>query len=313
MPMLTGTLITAAGFLPIGLAQSATGEYTFAIFAVTTAALLISWVASVFFVPYLGARLLRIHPKVDGQVHDLFDTPFYSGFRRMVDWCVGHRWITIGATVALFALGVVGMGKVQQQFFPDSSRPEILVDLWLPEGSTLLHSNEVAQRFERRMAREPGVQSVTTWVGSGVPRFYLPLDAIFDTTNVSQTIVLPKSLVDREVLRKQLPRILAEEFSDVRARVKLLPNGPPVPYPVQFRVVGDDPVVLRQWADRALEVLRANPNMRGVNDNWNEKHQGAAPGGRPGQGARPGRDQPGHRAGGSHHPRRVDHRPVPRG
>ena len=271
MPMLTGTLITAAGFLPIGLAQSATGEYTFAIFAVTTAALLISWVASVFFVPYLGARLLRIHPKVDGQVHDLFDTPFYSGFRRMVDWCVGHRWITIGATVALFALGVVGMGKVQQQFFPDSSRPEILVDLWLPEGSTLLHSNEVAQRFERRMAREPGVQSVTTWVGSGVPRFYLPLDAIFDTTNVSQTIVLPKSLVDREVLRKQLPRILAEEFSDVRARVKLLPNGPPVPYPVQFRVVGDDPVVLRQWADRALEVLRANPNMRGVNDNWNEK------------------------------------------
>ncbi len=271
MPMLTGTLITAAGFLPIGLAQSSTGEYTFAIFAVTTAALLISWVASVFFVPYLGARLLRSHRKAEGQMHELFDTPFYAGFRRMVNWCVGHRWITIGATIAVFALGVVGMGRVQQQFFPDSSRPEILVDLWLPEGSTLMHSNEVAQRFERRMAREAGVQSVSTWVGSGVPRFYLPLDAIFDTTNVSQTIVLPKSLADREVLRKQLPRILAEEFSDVRARVKLLPNGPPVPYPVQFRVVGDDPAVLRQWADTALEVLRANPNMRGVNDNWNEK------------------------------------------
>ena len=271
MPMLTGTLITAAGFLPIGLAQSSVGEYTYAIFAVTTAALLISWVASVYFVPYLGARLLRVHAKVGGQAHELFDTPFYATFRKLVNWCVGHRWVTIGATVAVFGLGVAGMGKVQQQFFPDSSRPEILVDLWLPEGATLLASNEVAKRFEARMAREPGVESVTTWVGTGVPRFYLPLDVIFDTSNVSQAIVLPKSLADRETLRKQLPRILAEEFSDVRGRVKLLPNGPPVPYPVQFRVMGEDPAVVRQWADSALEVLRANPNMRGVNDNWNEK------------------------------------------
>jgi multidrug efflux pump subunit AcrB len=271
MPMLTGTLITAAGFLPIGLAQSVTGEYTFAIFAVTTAALLISWVASVYFVPYLGAQLLRTHSKVAGHAHELFDTPFYSHFRRWVDWCVAHRWLTIAATVGLFALGVAGMGKVQQQFFPDSSRPELLVDLWLPEGSTLLHSNEVAQRFEQRLAREPEVRSVTTWVGSGVPRFYLPLDVIFDTSNVSQSIVLPKSLADRERLRGKLLRILAEEFSDVRARVKLLPNGPPVPYPVQFRVMGEDPAQLRQWADAALAVLRANPDMRGVNDNWNEK------------------------------------------
>jgi multidrug efflux pump len=271
MPMLTGTLITAAGFLPIGLAKSVTGEYTYAIFAVTTAALLISWVVSVYFVPYLGARLLRSRSHADGQVHELFDTPFYSGFRRLVNWCVAHRWLTILATVGLFGLGVFGMGKVQQQFFPDSSRPEILVDLWLPEGSTLQSSHEVAKRFEQRMAREPGVQSVSTWVGSGVPRFYLPLDFIFQTTNVSQIIVLPKSLKEREDLRTRLPGILAEEFSDVRGRVKLLPNGPPVPYPVQFRVLGEDPVVLRQWADRALGILRANPNMRGVNDNWNEK------------------------------------------
>jgi multidrug efflux pump len=271
MPMLTGTLITAAGFLPIGLARSSVGEYTYAIFAVTTAALLISWVASVYFVPYLGERLLRtrIHP--DGHPHELFDTPFYSGFRRLLNWCVAHRWITIAATVGVFALGIVGMGKVQQQFFPDSSRPEILVDLWLPEGSTLLHSNEVAKRFEARVAKEPGVRSVTAWVGTGVPRFYLPLDVIFDTANVSQFIVLPDSLAHREALRKKLPQILAEEFSDVRGRVKLLPNGPPVPYPVQFRVMGEDPVVLRQWADQALAVLRANPNLRGVNDNWNEK------------------------------------------
>ena len=270
MPMLTGTLITAAGFLPIGLAKSVTGEYTFAIFAVTSAALVISWVVSVYFVPYLGFLMLRNRQRPAGDVHDLFDTPFYSRFRRVVDWCVQHRWITIGLTVATFAAGLAGMGKVQQQFFPDSSRPEILVDLWLPEGSTIQQSGEIARRFEARMGKEPGVASVTTWIGSGVPRFYLPLDQIFPQANVSQTIVLPHDLAAREELRRRLPELLAAEFPEVRGRVKLLPNGPPVPYPVQFRVVGPEMTQVRQWADRAKEILRAHPDMRGVNDNWNE-------------------------------------------
>jgi len=274
MPMLTGTLITAAGFLPIGLAKSVTGEYTFAIFAVTSAALVISWVVSVYFVPYLGAWLLHTRPKVDEaageQPHELFDTPFYSRFRATVNWCVQHRWVTIALTVLTFALGVVGMGRVQQQFFPDSSRPEILVDLWLPEGSTIQQSEEAARRFEQRMMREPGVTSVSVWIGAGVPRFYLPLDQIFPQANVSQTIVLPKDLATREALRARLPEILAAEFPEVRGRVKLLPNGPPVPYPVQFRVVGIDAKEVRAWADQAKEILRANPHMRGVNDNWNE-------------------------------------------
>lgn len=270
MPMLTGTLITAAGFLPIGLAQSVTGEYTFAIFAVTAAALVISWVVSVYFVPYLGYRLLRTHSKVDGEAHELFNTPFYSRFRSTVDWCVQHRWITIGLTLAIFVLGLFGMGKVQQQFFPDSSRPEILVELWSPEGTTIQETERIARRFEERLVQEPGLESVTTWVGSGVPRFYLPLDQIFSQSNVSQSILLPKSLAEREALRARLPAILASEFPEVRGRVKLLPNGPPVAYPVQFRVAGPDAQVVRIWADRAKEVLRGNPNMRGVNDNWNE-------------------------------------------
>jgi multidrug efflux pump subunit AcrB len=271
MPMLTGTLITATGFLPIGMAKSTVGEYTFAIFAVTSAALLISWVVSVYFVPYLGARLLhnRAHDN-GGKPHELFDTPFYSRFRRAVDWCVGHRWITIGITIGIFLLGLAGMGKVQQQFFPDSSRPEILVDLWLPEGATIQQSEEVAKRFEARLRKEPGLDSVTTWVGSGVPRFYLPLDQVFPQANVSQAILLPKDLHVREELRQRLPTLMAEEFPEVRARIKLLPNGPPVPYPVQFRVVGEDAAKVRQWADQAKAILRANPNMRGVNDNWNE-------------------------------------------
>jgi multidrug efflux pump subunit AcrB len=274
MPMLTGTLITAAGFLPIGLAQSVTGEYTFAIFAVTAAALVISWVVSVFFVPYLGFKLLHTRSQVaqaDSEApHELFDTPFYSRFRRAVDWCVQHRWVTIGLTAASFALGIVGMGQVQQQFFPDSSRPEILVDLWLPEGSTIQQTEAVARRFEQRMMTEPGLESVTIWVGAGVPRFYLPLDNIFPSSNVSQAILLPGSLAEREALRVRLPALMAQEFPEVRARVKLLPNGPPVPYPVMFRVVGPDAQAVRVWGDRAKAVLRANPSMRGVNDNWHE-------------------------------------------
>ncbi len=270
MPMLTGTLITAVGFLPIGLAKSTVGEYTFAIFAVTAAALVISWGVSVYFVPYLGALLLKAKPATDGEVHELFDTPFYNRFRSIVRWCVENRWKTIGLMLLVFVLGVVGMGRVQQQFFPDSSRPEVLVDLWLPEGSTIQETEALAKRFEARMLQEKGIATVTTWVGAGVPRFYLPLDQIFPQANVMQAILLPKDLTAREELRKRLPAVVAQEFSEARGRVKLLPNGPPVPYPVQFRVTGADPKIVRQWADKAKDILRANANMRGVNDNWNE-------------------------------------------
>ncbi|HEX5737792.1 MAG TPA: efflux RND transporter permease subunit [Hydrogenophaga sp.] len=269
MPMLTGTLITAAGFLPIGMANSTVGEYTFAIFAVTVIALVLSWIVAVMFVPYLGMKLLKVKPHV-GEIQEVFDGPFYDRFRATVDWCVQHRWITIGATILTFVLGIVGMGQVQQQFFPDSSRPEILVDVWFPEGTSIAANDEVTRRVEARLAAEPGVISVSTWVGSGVPRFYLPLDQTFPQTNVSQMIVIPKDLKTRESLRQALPAILATDFPEARGRVKLLPNGPPVPYPVQFRVVGTDPGVLRTLADEIKEAMRQSPNTRGVNDNWNE-------------------------------------------
>ncbi len=271
MPMLTGTLITAAGFLPIGLAKSVTGEYTFAIFAVTSAALIISWLVSVYFVPYLGVLLLRTRKQVAGAPHELFDSPFYARFRVLVGACVRHRWITLALTMALFVGGIVALGKVQQQFFPDSSRPEILVDLWLPEGSTQRESEALARRFEARMLNEPDLQSVSVWIGAGVPRFYLPLNQIFPQPNVSQAILLPKDLAARERLRQALPALLAEEFSEARARVKVLPNGPPVDYPVMFRVVGDDLAQVRQYADQVKAVLAADPSVRGVNDNWNEQ------------------------------------------
>ncbi|RLJ40517.1 efflux RND transporter permease subunit [Acidovorax sp. 106] len=279
MPMLTGTLITAAGFLPIGIAKSMTGEYTFAIFAVTVISLVLSWVVSVYFVPYLGTLILKVPPHVQAaqaqkgiteDPHEVFDSPFYTAFRRLVNWCVQHRWITIGLTVLTFALGIVGMGKVQQQFFPDSSRPEIMVEVWFPEGTSFEGNEEVTKRVEQRLLTEAGVNSVTTWVGSGVPRFYLPLDQVLPQTNVSQLIVLPTDLKVRESLRIKLPALLAQEFPEVRGRVKLLPNGPPVAYPVQFRVMGPDPLVLRERADEVKAALRKNADMRGVNDNWNE-------------------------------------------
>jgi multidrug efflux pump len=276
MPMLTGTLITATGFLPIGLARSTVGEYTYAIFAVTVIALVLSWIVSVYFVPYLGTLLLKEKQHAQGNQapdaneHEHFDTPFYNRFRRAANWCVQHRWLTIGATVLIFVLGIIGMGKVQQQFFPDSSRPEILLDIWQPEGASFANNEAVATRLEARLLKEEGVTSVSTWIGSGVPRFYLPLDQIFPQTNVSQLIILPKDLKVRESLRLKLPALLATEFPEVRGRVKLLPNGPPVAYPVQFRVVGTDPAVLRGLADQVKVAMRASPNTRGVNDNWNE-------------------------------------------
>ena len=270
MPMLTGTLITATGFLPIGLARSTVGEYTYAIFAVTVIALVLSWWVSVYFVPYLGTLLLKVKHHSPGEITESFDGAFYQKFRFLVTWCVVNRWKAIGITVLIFVMGLVGMSQVQQQFFPDSSRPEILVDLSFVEGTAIAANEAVTQRIEDRLRQEKGVQSLATWIGSGAPRFYLPLDQQFPQSNFSQIIVLPNSLAERETLRLSLPAMLQQEFPEVRARVKLLPNGPPVPYPVQFRVVGPDPKMLRQHADEVKALMRANPTTRGVNDNWNE-------------------------------------------
>jgi multidrug efflux pump subunit AcrB len=270
MPMLTGTLITAAGFLPIGLAESAVGEYTFAIFAVTTSALLVSWLVSVYFVPFLGHRLLRMPQHAEGEAHDMFSAPFYQRVRSVVDWCVEHRRITLGGTVLALVLGIAGMAVVDKQFFPDSNRTEILLDLWLPEGSSQANTEAVAKRVESFLQRDPDMAGITSFVGSGVPRFYLPLDQIFPQNNVAQMILQPHDLEARERLRLKLPELLAQNFPEARSRVHLLPNGPPVPYPVMFNVMGPDPVKVRALADKVKKLVTADPAMIGVNDNWNE-------------------------------------------
>jgi multidrug efflux pump subunit AcrB len=243
-------------------------------------ALVVSWLVSVYFVPYLGTRLLKVKPHqqavpdadldADPEDTEVFDSAFYNRFRAAVQWCVGNRWKTIAATLALFVAGLVGMGQVQQQFFPDSSRTEVLVDLWFPEGTSFEANEALTKEVEATLLQQADAGSVSVWVGSGAPRFYLPLDLVFPQNNVSQFILVPKDIKARERLRAELPALLADKFPQIRARVKLLPSGPPVPYPVQFRVSGTDPVVLRELATEVKAAMRANTNMRGVNDNWNE-------------------------------------------
>jgi multidrug efflux pump len=270
-PMLTGTLITAAGFLPIGLAKSAAGEYTFSMFSVNAIALIVSWVVAVTFTPYIGFVLLRVTPHAPGASHhDVFDTPAYRRFRRLVNWCVTWRKTTIALSLGVFALGVFGFKFIEKQFFPDSSRPELMVEMWLPEGTSFSVNEALAKKFETFVRAQPELDSVTSYVGTGSPRFYLPLDQIFPASNVSQFVVLPKSLAARATLMRKIEDVFKNDFPEVRGRVKLLPNGPPVPYPVQFRVTGPDVAVVRRLADQVKDIMRANPNTVGVNDNWNE-------------------------------------------
>jgi multidrug efflux pump subunit AcrB len=271
MPMLTGTLITAAGFLPIGFAKSVAGEYTFSMFSVNVIALLISWLVAVLFTPYLGYVLLKVKPAVnaDGH-HELFDTPFYTKLKGVVNWCVEWRKTTIALTLAGFFLGLFGFRFIELQFFPDSSRPELMVELWLPEGSSYAATEAQAKKFEQFISKQPGVESVTAYVGTGSPRFYLPLDQIFPQSNVAQIVLLPVDKKTRDALRLKIIDVFKTDFPEVRGRVKLLPNGPPVPYPVQFKVAGPDMATVRQLADQVKVVMRNNPNAVGVNDNWNE-------------------------------------------
>jgi len=271
MPMLTGTLITVAGFVPIGLAKSAAGEYTFSLFSVNAIALIMSWFVAVVFTPYIGYLLLKVKPHAEGEHgHELFDTPGYQKFRRVVTWCVEFRKTTIALTMLVFALGIYGFNFIEKQFFPDSSRPELMVEMWSPEGTAFKANEAQVKKFEAFIRQQPGVVSVTSYVGTGSPRFYLPLDQIFPQTNVSQIVVLPKDLKAREELRQKITQVFKTDFPEVRGRVKLLPNGPPVPYPVQFRVTGNDVEQVRHIADQVKDIMRANPNTVGVNDNWNE-------------------------------------------
>jgi multidrug efflux pump len=276
MPMLTGTIVTAAGFLPIGLARSSTGEYTFSIFAVATIALLVSWVVSVIFVPYLGYKLLPDFAKAGSHADEnaVYRKPFYRRFRRLVAWCVEHRGLVIGATVIAFLVSVFAFRFVQQQFFPAASRPELVVDLRLAEGASLHATEAQVKKLEKILATDPQlkdhIDNFVSYVGTGSPRFYLPFEQQLVNANFGQFILNTKSNADREVVRARLLKIFEEDFPEIRGRVNRLENGPPVGFPVQYRVVGEDKQVIRGIANEVAAAMRENPWAREVQFDWDE-------------------------------------------
>ncbi|MDH0300718.1 MULTISPECIES: efflux RND transporter permease subunit [unclassified Pseudomonas] len=272
-PMLTGTLITAAGFLPIATAASSTGEYTRSIFQVVTIALLTSWVAAVVFVPYLGERLLPDLAKLHaarGSAHDPYATPFYQRVRRVVEWCVRRRKTVILLTIAAFVGSILLFRFVPQQFFPASGRPELMVDLKLAEGASLNNTAERVKRLEALLKQQEGIDNYVAYVGTGSPRFYLPLDQQLPAASFAQFVVLAKSLEDRERLRSWLIATLDEQFPDLRSRVTRLENGPPVGYPVQFRVTGEHIEKVRALAREVAAKVRENPHVVNVHLDWEE-------------------------------------------
>lgn len=295
-PMLTGTLITAAGFLPIATAQSSTGEYTRSIFQVVTIALLVSWVAAVLFVPYLGEKLLPDFTKMGHQApwyvrlwaritkkpqlqtvaisqdhhYDPYQSSFYLRFRKMVEFCVTYRKTVIVTTVGIFVLSVLMFKMVPQQFFPPSNRAEILVDLKLEEGASLTATEQAVKKVEQFLSKQKGIDNYVAYVGTGSPRFYLPLDQQLPQASFAQFVVLASSLDDRDEIRRSLDTQIKQLLPQVRTRVSLLENGPPVGYPLQYRVSGEDLNLVRKEAQQVARVISENPNTTNVHLDWGE-------------------------------------------
>ncbi|MBI0328377.1 efflux RND transporter permease subunit [Burkholderia plantarii] len=283
-PMLTGTLVTVSGFLPIALAQSSTGEYTRSIFEVSAIALIASWFAAVVLIPLLGYHLLperkreatqgtsaaAPHDPDHHEEHDIYDTRFYTRLRGWIGWCIERRFVVLAITAVLFVVALGGFSLIPQQFFPSSDRPELLVDVRLPEGASYPATLEQTKRLEQVLAKRPEIDHTVSFVGTGAPRFYLPLDQQLPQPNFAQLVVTAKSVKDRERLANWLAPTLRDQFPAIRWRLSRLENGPPVGYPVQFRVSGDSIATVRSIADRVAAAVRKDPRSQNVQFDWDE-------------------------------------------
>ena len=271
-PMLTGTLITAAGFMPVGFAKSIAGQYAGGIFWVVGVALILSWLVAVIFTPYLGVMLLPKKLQA-GTHHDVYDRPIYHRLRRVVDWAVQHRAWVLGVTVLVFAIAGAGMLKVQQQFFPTASRPELLVELRLREGASFAATEAQVKRLEAQLAQDPDVQFFTAYTGAGTPIFYLSILPELPNPGFAQFVVKTAGIEERERVRARLLELFAQDeaLPDVKARVTPLEFGPPVGFPVQFRVIGPDKAQVREIAYRVRDTVRQSPLVRDTQLDWNEQ------------------------------------------
>lgn len=273
-PMLTGTLVTVAGFLPIALAKSSTGEYTRSIFQVSAIALITSWFAAVVLIPLLGYRMLPERKREahlpDDHEHDIYNTRFYQRLRGWVAWCVDRRWRVLLATIVIFVVSMAGFGLVPQQFFPSSDRTELLVDVRLQEGASFAATLRQVERLEKALDGRPEIAHSVSFVGTGAPRFYLPLDQQLATPNFAQIVITANSVEEREKLARWLEPMLHEQFPAIRSRLSRLENGPPVGFQVQFRVSGDKIADVRQVAEKVAAEVRADSRSVNTQFDWDE-------------------------------------------
>jgi multidrug efflux pump subunit AcrB len=274
-PMLTGTLVTAAGFMPVGFAKSIAGQYAGGIFWVVGVALILSWLVAVVFTPYLGVMLLprNLGNQAAGKRHDVYDRPVYHRLRSVVDWAVRRRMVVLGLTVALLGAAGACMLAVQQQFFPTAARPELLVELRLREGASFAATSAQVKVLESYLAKDPDVEFFTAYTGAGTPIFYLSIQPELPNPGFAQVVVKTAGIEQRERVRARLMELFAKDevLPDVKARVTRLEFGPPVGFPVQFRVIGPDKAMVRDIAYRVRDAVRQSPLVRDTQLDWNEQ------------------------------------------
>jgi multidrug efflux pump subunit AcrB len=271
-PMLSGTLVTVIGFTPVGFARSTAGEYAGNIFWIVGFALIASWVVAVVFTPYLGVKLLPNIKPIKGGHEAIYATPRYERFRRLVTWAVNHKFFVAGAVIGAFLLAGAGMGLVKQQFFPASDRPEVLVEVQMPEGTSIEATTKAATKVEAWLRQQPEAKIVTTYIGRGAPRFFFSYNPELPDPSFAKLIVLTPDAEARERLKVRLRAQVAEGMvPEGRIRVAQLVFGPYSHFPVTFRMMGPDPAKLREIANDVQTVMRANPNTRQVNQDWGER------------------------------------------
>jgi len=271
-PMLAGTLVTAIGFMPNGFAKSTAGEYTSNMFWIVGIALIASWVVAVVFTPYLGVKLLPNIAKREGGHGAIYDTPHYNRFRRVLGVVIHRRWLVAGSVVGVFVVAILGMGTVKKQFFPSSDRPEVLVEIQMPYGTSIEQTSAATAKVESWLAKQPEAAIVTAYVGQGAPRFYLAMAPELPDPSFAKIVVLTDSETSREALKLRLRQAVADGLApEARVRVTQLVFGPYSPFPVAFRVMGPDPDKLRDIAAQVRAVMQTAPQMRTVNTDWGER------------------------------------------
>lgn len=271
-PMLSGTLVTAIGFMPNGFAQSTAGEYTSNMFWVVGTALIASWIVAVVFTPYLGVKMLPELKKVEGGHEAIYSTPNYNRFRSLLGRVIQHKWVVTAIVIGAFVVSILGMAIVKKQFFPTSDRPEVLVEVQMPDGTSIAQTSSATAKVEAWLAKQKEAKIVTSYIGQGAPRFYLAMSPELPDPSFAKLVVRTDNQEEREVLKLRLRQAIADGLApEARVRVTQLVFGPYSPYPVAFRIAGQDPEKLREIAAEVRHVMDASPMMRTVNADWGER------------------------------------------